>query len=68
MILKKPVEYSFFPSAGKVTIPAGTRCDPAHNLPVDEHFRKYWARGWRGMSAEARSWKRNYGFLIAIPY
>lgn len=67
MILKKPLTYRFFPRGGQTVIPAGTRCDPARNLPVDEGFKKYWARGWRGMSADDRSHQRNYGFLIAVP-
>lgn len=66
MTLKSPVEYSCAPYGKIATIPAGTRCDPARNLPAENGIRKYWARGWRGMSAEEKSWQRNYGFLITV--
>lgn len=45
-------------------IPAGTTVEPATNLSKEDEAR-YWAKGWRGMSASAKSWQRNYGFLLS---
>lgn len=59
MKTKNPINY--WTGHKYITIPAGTRCDPARNLPGEN---LYFARGWRGMSREERGWKNNYGFLL----
>ena len=46
---------------GKVTIPQGTPCRRATNLPDGD---SYWADPWPGMNETAEGWHRNYGFLI----
>lgn len=56
----KPIEYSCAPYGHIATIPAGTKLTPATNLP-DGGF---WAEPWEGMSEQAESWERNYGFHI----
>ena len=45
------------------TIPAGTLCIPADNLPAGL-TPKYWVCDWEGMSDAAESYGRNYGFLV----
>lgn len=42
-------------------IPAGTTVVKANNLPGKD---LYFAKGWRRMPSHARSFKRNYGFLL----
>ena len=44
-------------------IPKGTVCTPARNLP-DGATAEFWIQSWIGMSEEAKSWERNYGFLV----
>lgn len=68
MKLKEPVEYHSAPYGKIATIPAGTRLEPASNLPKRTGHELYWASGWRGMDKKARSWKRSYGFLIEVPH
>lgn len=46
-----------------VVIPKGTSVIPANNLPMTG---RYWAEPWPGMSEEAQSWHRNYGFLLEL--
>jgi hypothetical protein len=62
--VKKDVEYrstGYRGHLGKFVIPAGTPAIPATNLPGTG---LYWAEPWEGMSEEAESWQRNYGFLL----
>ncbi len=63
MKTKKPIIYKCAPYGEIATIPAGVRVRPAHNLPATDSP-QYWAQGWRGMSPKARSWRRNYGFIL----
>ncbi len=66
MRLKEDIPYHCAPYGFITTIPKGTECVPAKNMPEREGKKSYWAKGWRGMSREARGWKKNYGFLIEI--
>lgn len=63
MKTKSPIEYHAAPY-GKITIPAGTSVTRAKNLP-DNGEKRYWAKGWRGMTKQEKSWKNNYGFLLS---
>lgn len=64
IVTKNDIEYKVAGSLFKTTIPAGTKCIPATNLPDYELHEKYWAEPWEGMSEEEQSWHRNYGFLL----
>lgn len=58
---KRDIEYRT--NTGVIIIPAGTKYVKAMNLPGDNSSKiKYWAEKWPGMSEEAKSWERNYGF------
>ena len=45
----------------KAIIPKGTIVVKATNMPKDSEI-KFWAKTWRGMSEEERSWGSNVGF------
>jgi hypothetical protein len=64
MLTRKPIQY--WMQNKYVTIPAGTRCDLAANLPQpqEKNNQLYFSRGWRGMSKEARNFGKNVGFLL----
>ena len=51
------------PTGRITTIPKGTLVIPAKNLP-DVPGGRYWAEPWADMTPKAKSWHRNYGFLI----
>jgi hypothetical protein len=57
-------EIEYHPAGGidRFTIPAGTVCIEADNLPGEGQF---WACEWPGMSEAAASYARNYGFLLS---
>jgi hypothetical protein len=61
-----PFTYFAAPNPARIAvIPAGTSVRLAKNLPPREDGAKqYWCNGWRGMDKQARSWKRNCGFLL----
>lgn len=59
--VKADTEYKLAPFGDSVTIPKGTRCIPANNLP-EESYIKFWAKNWAGMSEAAKSHARTYGF------
>jgi hypothetical protein len=56
----RDIEYKAAPYGFITIIPAGTPVIPATNLPQGG----YWAEPWPGMSDEAESWERNYGFHL----
>lgn len=56
------IEYKSFPYGRIATIPAGTPCIPASNLPGDDPG--CWVERWEGMDEKAESWMRNYGFHV----
>lgn len=60
----KLIEYHAAPIGYIATIPAGTKLDPASNLPAEPGNAKYWARAWPRMTNQAKSWRQNYGFLV----
>jgi len=60
MKTKYNVFYAAYPYGEIAVIPAGTKVLPADNLPSGG----YWSCAWDGMSPEAESWHRNYGFLL----
>ena len=64
MRTKKEISYSAHPAGFVTTIPAGTRIVRARNL-TPKAEKEYWVQPWRGMSDYARSWSRNYGFLVS---
>lgn len=46
-----------------VKIPKGTKVIPANNLPQPNDSEiAYWAESWRGMTEQAKSHMRTYGF------
>ena len=59
-VTTKPIEYHAAPYGAIALIPEGTPVTPATNLPED----KFWASPWEGMTPEAESWARSYGFLL----
>ena len=61
----KPIDYREAPYGHITTIPAGTTVTRARNLPASDGVH-YWSKGWRGMDRNARSWQRNYGFLLTL--
>ena len=61
MKTKSPIKYIDASYGLIAIIPAGTKVEQATNLPSMLDF---WATPWRGMSERAKSWQRNYGFLI----
>ena len=63
IVTKEDIEYrpAGYCEAPGFIIPKGTPCVVADNLP-DEG--QYWACEWDGMTDEAESWQRNYGFLL----
>jgi hypothetical protein len=63
MKTQSPIEYKFNSYLKKAIIPAGTTVVPASNLP-SEGGKRYWSKGWRGMTKAERSHQRNYGFLL----
>lgn len=60
----KAIVYSAAPYGKITTIPKGTTLIPASNLPNSDG--KFYAKKWKGMSEKAKSWERNYGFLITL--
>lgn len=64
-ILPAAVEYKAAPYGKIATIPAGTKCRLATNLPAADGLR-YWALPWEGMTEKARGWHRGYGFLLTV--
>lgn len=64
-ILPEAVEYKSACHVTVATIPAGTKCRLATNLPAEDGLR-YWALPWEGMTERERSWHRNYGFLLTV--
>ena len=60
---KRAIEYKAAPYGYITMIPAGVECIPADNLPDDEPAR-FWVEPWEGMTDEAESWERSYGFLL----
>jgi hypothetical protein len=69
LVTKHGFEYQSAPY-GKITyIPAGVPVIPATNLPnMQMNFEQcqYWVQEWEGMTEEAQSWYRNYGFLVDV--
>jgi hypothetical protein len=66
MKTQKDITYNSL-NAGVFVIPAGTTVKKAHNLPARSDSKSlYWCNGWRGMGAMARSFCRNYGFLLTL--
>jgi hypothetical protein len=61
IVTVEEIEYRPAGTLERFTIPAGTICIPADNLPGSGQF---WACEWEGMSEAADSWARNYGFLL----
>ena len=61
-VVKEDVEYRSPPYAGTIaTIPKGTPCSYAQNLPDGG----WWVEAWDGMNDFEESWHRNYGFLLS---
>jgi len=60
MKTKNDITYNAFPYGVIVTIPKGTPCEPATNLPGSD----FWACAWDGMGEAAESWQSNYGFRL----
>ena len=56
------IEYKATPYGRIATIPAGTPCIPASNLPGDDPG--YWVEPWDGMDEKAESWIGCYGFHV----
>ena len=65
MKTKQDISYHVAPYGSIAVIPAGTTDVPARNLPPDPGG-LYWAKGWRGMTAEERAWQRSEGFLLTL--
>lgn len=64
MKTKEDITYKALPYSRVVAvIPAGTKVVPADNLPEKDLF---WCERWPGMTEEAQSWHRNYGFLVEL--
>lgn len=65
MKTKHEINYAAAGSLFDCDIPAGTQVSEATNLePREDGAKQYWAHSWPGMSENAESWLRNYGFLI----
>jgi hypothetical protein len=60
MITKEDISYRVSGYGFTALIPKGSRVIPATNLPQGG----YWVEPWQGMSDEAESWERNYGFHV----
>jgi len=63
MKTNKDIEYKAAPYGTIATIPKGTSCIPASNLPPEDR-EKFWAEPWAGMGEKARGWQESYGFLL----
>jgi hypothetical protein len=61
-ITRAEIKYKASPYGYIATIPAGTQCTPASNLPGDDPG--FWVGQWDDMTDEAQSWMRNYGFHL----
>jgi hypothetical protein len=55
------IEYKAAPYGRIATIPKGTQCVEASNLPAP---RRYWAEPWPNMTDKAAGWIGGYGFLL----
>lgn len=55
------IDYQAAPYGKIAHIPAGVAVIPATNLPEKG---KFWVSIWHGMTEQAESWQRNYGFLV----
>ena len=65
LVTKHVIDYQAAPYGHIATIPVGTPVEPATNLPIKEtEIPLYWVKPWKGMTPEAESWQRNYGFLV----
>lgn len=60
MKTKNEIHYHVAPYGLVTVIPKGTEVIPATNLPAGGH----WVEAWEGMSDNAESWQRNYGFHV----
>ena len=61
METKEEIIYSSFPYGVIAIIPKGTKVIEATNLSEPNQF---WVENWKGMTEQAKSWARNYGFLV----
>jgi hypothetical protein len=62
---KETIDYKATPYGYITTIPKGTNCEPATNLPPrNDGKQQHWACKWPFMSWYAERWHANYGFLI----
>lgn len=61
---RAPIEYKAAGTLFSCWIPAGTEVVPATNLPHHPEAPRFWAQPWHGMTDEAESWERSYGFLL----
>ena len=59
-VTKAWIDYQSAPYGKIAHIPAGIPVEPATNLPQGG----YWVQPWKGMSEQAESWQRNYGFHV----
>lgn len=57
----RTINYKSAPYGHIATIPVGTKAEPATNQPKNSEI-KYWAKEWKKMTPEEKSWARNYGF------
>lgn len=67
LVTKARIHHHEAPYGFIATIPAGTPVVPADNLPSIPGNPQYWVQPWPGMSEQAESWQRCYGFLVDSP-
>jgi hypothetical protein len=64
MKTKKLIIVRPFVSPGTISIPVGTSCVPASNLPDHETKELYWCEPWEGMSDFAENTMESIGILL----
>jgi len=62
LVTKETITYHT--GTGIFSIPKGVPVTLATNLVLLKQH--YWVEPWEGMSAQAESWQRNYGFLVRM--
>lgn len=64
MKTRKEITISVLGGHRNMVIPAGTRCNPAHNIPPDGNDPIYWAQSSRKMDKNTRDGIRCHGVML----
>lgn len=64
MKTRKEIKISYLGGQMNMTVPAGTRCDPARNQPPNPSDPLYFVKASRKMDKNTRNGIRSHGILL----